>query len=138
MSSQKEFIRRGLMLAATLGVVAAAAVGSSVQAGPPLGARPGRAALGTCTIDWTGTAGDHQWTTTTNWNPVRVPTTTDYACVASTFTQTVILSTGTNIAHGVTLQGSGFQLSGGSLELTDSTQASGINNFTSSGGSLQP
>jgi hypothetical protein len=137
MSSQKEFIRRGLMLAATLGVVGAAAVGSSVQAGGVMAAARGPAAVGICTIDWTGTAGDHQWTTTTNWNPVRLPTTTDYACVPSTYTQTVILSTGTNIVNGVNLQGSGFQLSGGSLELTDSTQASAINNFTFSGGSLQ-
>src|SRR5947209_7024445 len=91
MSPQKRLIRRALMLAVSAGVVAVAAVGSSGRAGQVMAAAPGPAALGTCTIDWTGAAGDHQWTTTTNWIPVRVPTTTDYACVASTFTQTVIL-----------------------------------------------
>jgi hypothetical protein len=137
MSSHKRLIRRGFMLAVTLGVVAAAAVGSSVQAGRVMAAGRAPAALGTCTINWTGTAGDHQWTTTTNWNPVRVPTTSDYACVPSTYTQTVILSTGTNVVNGVNLQGSGFQISGGSLELTDSTQSSAINNFAFSSGTLQ-
>src|ERR1700682_5182971 len=136
MSSQQQLIRRGFILAVTLGVVAAAAVGSSVHAGRVLAAGRGPAALGTCTINWTGGAGNHLWTTATNWDAARVPTTTDYACVPSTNTQTVILSSGTNIVNGVNLQGSGFQLSGGSLELTDSTQASAINNFTFSGGSL--
>src|SRR6202022_1000352 len=86
MSSQKQLIRRGFVLAVTLGVVAAAGGGGSVQAGRAMAASRAPAALGTCTIDWTGTAGDHQWTTTTNWNPVRGPTTTDYACVGGGFT----------------------------------------------------
>src|SRR2546425_1556466 len=107
MSSHKRLIRRGFMLAVAAGIVAVAAVGSSAQAGRVMAAGRGPAALGTCTINWTGTAGDHQWTTTTNWNPVRVPTTSDYACVPSTYTQTVILSAGTNVVNGVNLQGSG-------------------------------
>src|ERR1700674_166633 len=54
MSSQKQLIRRGFITVITVGIAAAAAVGSSVQVGRVMAARRAPTALGTCTIDWTG------------------------------------------------------------------------------------
>lgn len=84
---------------------------------------PGASTVGACTINWTGSAGDQQWTTATNWNPIRVPNSTDVACIPSSYHgPAVTISSGTNSVSGVNAQGTaGFELQGGFLQLkTDS------------------
>ena len=66
------------------------------------------------------------WTTAGNWNPARIPGSSDYACIPSTSAQSVAISTGTNVVKGVNSQGPGLSVTGGNLELTDATQASAI------------
>ena len=120
-------IRRSwLPLAAGVVVLIAILVGAFGRANHALAAGSHAGALGTCTINWTGTAADNQWTTAANWSPVRIPGSTDYACIPSTSTQAVTISAGTNIVKGVNSQGSSLSVTTGSLELTDSTQSSGI------------
>src|SRR4051794_9152424 len=58
-----------------------------------------------CTINWTGGEGDSQWQSPSNWKPVRVPTTTDFACISSKITEQVVF-TGTSTIKGVNALGS--------------------------------
>jgi hypothetical protein len=46
---------------------------------------------GSGTNSWTGSAGDNQWTTATNWSSGAVPVSTDNVCIASTFTSTITI-----------------------------------------------
>ncbi|HTW57606.1 MAG TPA: hypothetical protein VMD99_05740, partial [Terriglobales bacterium] len=48
---------------------------------------------GSGTDNWTGTAGDNQWTTATNWSTGAVPVSTSSVCIASTFTSTITIGT---------------------------------------------
>jgi Abnormal spindle-like microcephaly-assoc'd, ASPM-SPD-2-Hydin len=43
--------------------------------------------------NWTGGAGDNQWTTAGNWSTGVVPTSTNAVCIASTFTSTITIGT---------------------------------------------
>jgi hypothetical protein len=58
-------------------------------------ARPnGMAPTVTCgsgTNNWTGKAGDNQWTTATNWSSGAVPISTDNVCIASTVTTAITI-----------------------------------------------
>src|SRR5436305_15190308 len=98
-------------------------------------AAPGPAGAATCSVTWTGSAGDGRWPTAANWSPARIPTTTDYACIP-TGAGTVTVPTGTNIVLGVDAQGNGLTVTGGALELTDTTQPSIIRNLSFSGGTV--
>src|SRR5438445_2015325 len=98
--------RSSLPLAAAILVVAAILVGGVWRANHAMAAASRIAALGTCTINWTGTVGDNQWTTAGNWSPVRIPGSSDYACIPSSSTQAVAISSGINIVKGVNSQGS--------------------------------
>lgn len=45
------------------------------------------------TNSWTGTAGNNQWTTSSNWSLNRVPIASDSVCIASTFSgSTIVIS----------------------------------------------
>jgi len=46
---------------------------------------------GSGTNNWTGSAGDNQWTTAKNWSTGAVPVSTDNVCIASTFTGTITI-----------------------------------------------
>lgn len=91
----------------------------------------------TCTINWVGPSAGGSWTTASNWSPARVPTTTDFACIPSSVTGTVTISTGTNVVEGVSAAGSGGLgiSSSGTLELT--SDPSTVTNLTMSAGYLQ-
>jgi hypothetical protein len=56
-------------------------------------ARPNVAPTVTCGsgTNWTGGAGDNQWTTAGNWSTGAVPTSTNNVCIASTFTSTITI-----------------------------------------------
>src|SRR5579885_1766261 len=93
------------------------------------------AAAATCTINWTGSAGDGRWLTAGNWSPARIPNTTDYACIPAG-AGTVTLTTGTTTLLGVDAEGSGLTLNGGNLKPTDTTQPSIMRNLTLFSGTL--
>ena len=95
-----------------------------------LEAQPTYAAAPTCTVTWTGTAGDGAWLTASNWNPGHAPAAADYACVLST--AGAITVAGSNTILGVDSEGAGLSVSG-SLSLTDTTQDSIINALTLNG-----
>src|SRR6266568_2825418 len=87
----------------------------------------------TCTRTWTGGAGTTSWSDADNWNPVGLPLSTDHVCIG----------TGATADHGSgddsvqTVQSTGtLVLSGGSLSLTDTADASNVTNLTQSGGTL--
>src|SRR5579871_1132926 len=46
---------------------------------------------GSGTNNWTGSAGDNQWTTAKNWSTGSVPISTDNVCIPSTFTNTIAI-----------------------------------------------
>jgi fibronectin-binding autotransporter adhesin len=48
---------------------------------------------GSGTDNWTGKAGDNQWTTATNWSTGSVPVSTSNVCLASTFTTAINIGT---------------------------------------------
>lgn len=121
-------VRRVCLSFTALGLVAVGALGLALHT------QRASAALGTCTVNWTGSFGDGLWVNPNNWNPTRVPTSTDYACSPST--ATIIVNQSVNVVRGVNAPASSFTISAGSLELTDSTQTSAINKLTLSGGTL--
>jgi hypothetical protein len=93
------------------------------------------ASAAACTITWTGGAGTGQWTTEGNWSPVRVPNTTDFACIPATVAEEVVISAGANVVRGVRAEGAGgLRQTGGTLRLTDTTSPSLIRDFRFAGG----
>ena len=83
-----------------------------------------------CTDTFTG-ASEATWQTASNWSTGKVPTSSDVACVGSA--KTVKVTSGSQVA-GV-LQGEGeLVISGGSLELTNTLEASSIRALVLSGG----
>jgi len=77
------------------------------------------------TNNWTGSAGNNQWTTPSNWSLNRVPTASDTACIASTFSGSTI-SIGTLAAPNQTItgviSGAPIAFSGGPLTLSGTFQ----------------
>jgi len=53
-------------------------------------ASPLTVTCGSGTNNWTGTAGNNQWATASNWSTGAVPVSTDTVCIASTFTTITI------------------------------------------------
>jgi RHS repeat-associated protein len=93
---------------------------------------PASAAGAECTDTWTGPA-EGPWLTAANWSAGHVPTESDVACIG--LGKTVSLTTGTNKAGVV--QGEGkLAISGGTLELLNSTSSSSIANLKMTGGIL--
>src|SRR4051812_21930083 len=101
-------------LAVLLGI-AALLYSRSANAAPP------------CTVNWTGSAGDSFWQNADNWNPVRIPNSTDFACIPSANTEQINF-TGTSSIHGVKALGSKLIVNG-NLTLTDTSQPSTIRNL---------
>src|SRR5215469_11976763 len=46
---------------------------------------------GSGTNNWTGSAGDNQWTSANNWSAGVVPVSTDNVCIPSAFTNTITI-----------------------------------------------
>ena len=86
-----------------------------------------------CTDTWTGGAGTEVWQTAANWSTGSVPGSGDIACVGSGVT--VQVTGGSNQAASLQDEG-GLDISGGSLELTSSSEASSTASLTVSGGTL--
>ncbi|MGH2904903.1 MAG: hypothetical protein ACRDK7_15175 [Solirubrobacteraceae bacterium] len=86
----------------------------------------------TCTVTWTGTAGDGSWQTAENWSTDSVPSSSDVACIGS---GTTVHVTGGSNAVGTLLDEGTLDISSGSLELAGS-EASRTASLALSGGSL--
>ncbi len=84
----------------------------------------------TCTVNWTGAGGDGAWVTAANWNPSRVPTASDFACIPAS--AGAVSVGGANTVLGVDAEGAGLSVPG-SLALTDTTQDSTVNNLSLTG-----
>jgi YD repeat-containing protein len=86
----------------------------------------------TCTDTWTGGASDGLWQSAGNWS-TGVPSSSDVACIGSGVS--VQVSGGTNQVGSVQDEGA-LTISGGSLELTDASNASSVTSLELQGGSL--
>ncbi|HUK54940.1 MAG TPA: choice-of-anchor D domain-containing protein, partial [Candidatus Binatia bacterium] len=87
------------------------------------------------TNSWTGTAGDGQWTTATNWSTGVIPVSTDDACIPTGFNVTVgALAAANQTIRSLTVQGTST-LTVSSGPLTVSTTAT-LTSLTVNGGSL--
>ena len=85
-----------------------------------------------CTDTWAGPS-EGSWTTAEDWSSGKVPSSADVACIAAG--KTVKVTGGANQA-GVLLDKGTVVLSGGSLELVDTLEASSASSLTLSGGTL--
>jgi sugar lactone lactonase YvrE len=93
----------------------------------------GASAEPTCTDTWTGTTGDGLWQTAGNWSTASVPNSSDVACIGSG--TTVKITEGSNKAGSLQDEGS-LEITGGLLELMDSSTMSSVNSLALDGGTL--
>ena len=87
---------------------------------------PTAAVAAECTDTWVG-ASEGTWQTATNWSAGHVPTSSDVACIGSG--KTVKVSSGTNKVGIVQSEGT-LVISGATLELTTTTEASTVTALT--------
>ena len=85
-----------------------------------------------CTDSWTGAA-EGSWQTASNWSKEEVPGSSDVVCIGSG--KTVQVTGGSNQASSVQGEGT-LAVSGGSLELVDALETSGIAGLGIGGGTL--
>jgi RHS repeat-associated protein len=116
----------GVLAAKTLGCSVALLVAVSVLAPASASAEP------LCTDTWTGPA-EGSWQTAADWSEGHVPTSTDVACIGSG--KTVNVTEGTNQAGVLDDEGT-LAISGGSLELASSLEASKAQTLSITGGAL--
>jgi RHS repeat-associated protein len=93
---------------------------------------PGGAYAASCTDTWTGGAGDGLWASAGNWS-TSVPGSGDVACIGSGVT--VHVTAGSNETGMLEDQGS-LVVSGGSLAVAETLEASSVAGLTLSGGAL--
>ena len=124
--------RRVRNVLATLLGIGVVAVGALVLLafGPSRSAQ----ALPSCTVTWTGTAGDGLWETAGNWNTDALPGPTDVVCINET-TTTVTYSGPDTLVLAVR-SSAPLTIASGELGLTGTTDASSVAGLTISGGSL--
>ncbi len=89
---------------------------------------PAGAAAATCTDTWTGPE-EGRWETAENWSLGTVPTSTEVACIGPKTTVTIIVP----VAVGV-LQDEGALTLSGTLEVTNSLEASSVKTMSLTGG----
>jgi RHS repeat-associated protein len=108
-------------------VLCGAAVVSLALAAPSL-ADP------SCTITWTGAAGDGLWSTAANWSSASVPGASDVVCIGSG--ETVAVAGGSAAAATVLADGATVRVSAGSLALSGTSNVSRVGTLLLSGGVL--
>jgi hypothetical protein len=118
-------LRSRAAVSGVLGIVALAALALALPA--TIAANP------TCTETWTGGASDGLWQTAGNWSPANVPGSSDVVCVGSG--ATVKVTEGSEEVSSLEDQGT-LAITGGSLELTDSSTMSGVDSLVLNGGTL--
>ncbi|MGH9170067.1 MAG: DUF6923 family protein, partial [Acidimicrobiales bacterium] len=101
---------------------------------------------GTCTINWAGPSSGGQWSTTSNWDLGRLPTTGDVVCIGtsgSTFTGPVVFDdpNGSNLTSIAQLKSyATLDVQAGELLITDTSSTAGeqsfVDGFDMSGGQL--
>lgn len=86
------------------------------------------------TNNWTGSAGDNQWTTASNWSLNRVPNSGDTACIASTFSGRTItigsLATNNQNISGI-ISGAPIAFTAGPLTVNGTVQTNSDFNISS-------
>jgi sugar lactone lactonase YvrE len=107
--------------------------GAAILVAAILALAGGASAEPTCTDTWTGTAGDGLWQTAGNWSTASVPDSSDVVCIGSG--TTVKIKEGSNTAGSLQDEGS-LEITGGSLELTDSSTMSSVKSLVLDGGTL--
>ena len=110
-----------LIAALALTVLGMSAVATLVSAAP------------TCSRSWDGGAGSTNWGTPANWDGDVLPGTADHACISAG--NVVVHSGGATTILSLQSQGA-VTLSGGTLTLTDTANASMVTTFTQSAGTL--
>ncbi len=93
---------------------------------------PATSTAAPCTITFDGGAGTSSWHDAANWTTDAVPGPSDHVCIGNV---PVNYSTGDTSILSLQSQGT-LELTGGSLSLTDATNASTTVNLTQSGGTL--
>jgi fibronectin-binding autotransporter adhesin len=106
---------------------------STVAAKNPL---PLTVTCGSGTNNWTGTAGDNQWTTASNWSTGAVPVSTDSVCIPSSFTTAITIGTLAATNQTISSLDSGAPLSFTTGPLTITGSATFAANLAVSGGTL--
>ncbi len=86
-----------------------------------------------CTDTWTGDAGDGVWQSAENWSSGSVPDVGDIACIEA---GTTVHVTGASNVVGVLEDHGGLVLSGGSLEIASTSEASSVASLSVEGGTL--
>jgi hypothetical protein len=90
----------------------------------------------TCTITWTGGAGTTAWATAANWSTGVVPGASDHVCIP-VVPAAVVYSSGSGTTSILSLQAQApVSLTGGTLNLTDTDNASNVATFSQSAGTL--
>ncbi len=91
---------------------------------------------GSGTNNWTGTAGDNQWTTASNWSTGAVPISTDNVCIASSFTTAIKIGSLAAANQTISSLNDGAPISFTSGPLTISGVATFAADLAISGGTL--
>src|SRR5579863_8828809 len=94
---------------------------------------PRAAAGSTCGDTYTLSSGTGDWSVATNWSTGSLPTSSQIACWGANVTMTVTTSNYTVPA----IQGGALQVSGGTLDITNSSVNSSVSNLSVSSGALQ-
>ncbi len=108
-------------------------LGAAIVMGAVVALPASASAEASCTVTWTGAAGDGLWQSAGNWSTSSVPGTSDVVCIGSGVTVEVTAG----VDHAGSLQDLGsLVISGGSLELADASTASSVAALTMQGGAL--
>src|SRR5438874_6736589 len=91
----------------------------------------GAASCTIATITWDGGAGTTSWEDATNWNPDRLPTTTDHVCIPSGAPGTFVSVNASETV--LSVEGQKQVRIPGSLEVTSTTQTSALKSLKLSG-----
>ncbi|HLW78536.1 MAG TPA: hypothetical protein VKU44_02960, partial [Terriglobia bacterium] len=94
----------------------------------------GSAAASSCSITWTGNAGNDMWSEAANWSSERLPDASDHVCIPAFSTAEIMQ----NVGSISTLEGEGTlsMWPGSELQLTDSAQRSSVVDLNQAGGQL--
>src|SRR5262249_20189468 len=88
------------------------------------------------TILWTGTAGDGLWNTAANWNPNRLPASTDIVCIDTQSSSSTFILATTSATIKQLIAQSTIVASGTSLTINGTVASNFASNVTLTGGTI--
>ena len=111
---RKNYLRLLLLLPAAIAFLSAAPAGAVTSC-----------SAGTATITWDGGAGTSNWGDAANWNPDRLPTSTDHVCIGTPgVTVQFSVPDTTSVQSVQAAAGAALQVTSGTLTLTSTSLAS--------------